>query len=68
MTITIFSPYSAWCQQARFIKTEGPFLILMFCSCKVYQCIIISNNNMKLNTENERLVAYQNFTHDPDWT
>jgi hypothetical protein len=23
---------------------------------------------MKLNTKTERLVAYQNFTHDPDWT
>jgi hypothetical protein len=23
---------------------------------------------MKLNTKTERLVAYQNFTHEPDWT
>jgi NADPH-dependent 7-cyano-7-deazaguanine reductase QueF len=23
---------------------------------------------MKLNTKTERLVAYENFTHEPDWT
>jgi hypothetical protein len=23
---------------------------------------------MKLNTKTESLVAYQNFTHEPDWT
>jgi hypothetical protein len=23
---------------------------------------------MKLNTKTETLVAYQNFTHEPDWT
>jgi hypothetical protein len=23
---------------------------------------------MKLNTKIKRLVAYQNFTHEPDWT
>jgi hypothetical protein len=33
-----------------------------------YQYIIISDNDMKLNIKTERLVAYQNFTHEPDWT
>jgi hypothetical protein len=33
-----------------------------------YQYIIISDNNMKLNTKTERFVAYQNFTHEPYWT